>query len=172
MNSLTPNIKVCLANSWSKAVQSNFNLNEGHDGMHKGIASGMQGVFLVAAELTFQGLIVSVTSRNAFGADLLATTTDCSRAWSIQVKTNSTPTNYWLVGAHAQTLVSESHVYVFVNLKGNQRPEFLVVPSAVVAGNVWIDQSKSGPIYSFDRGSVAHPTEGWEIFKFRAAPSI
>jgi hypothetical protein len=139
--------------------------------MHKGIASGMQGLFLVAAELTYQGLIVSVTSRNAFGADLLATTTDCSRAWSIQVKTNSTPTNYWLVGLHAQTLVSESHVYVFVNLKGNQRPEFLVVSSAIVAANVWIDQSKSGPIYSFDRRSIEHPTEGWDLFKLNEVPT-
>jgi hypothetical protein len=139
--------------------------------MHKGIATGMQGVFLVAAELTYPGLIVSVTSRNAFGADLLATTKDCSCAWSIQVKTNSTPTNYWLVGQHAQTLVSESHIYVFVNLKGNQRPEFLVVPSTIVAVNVWIDESKSGPIYSFDRRSIEHSTEGWDLFKVNAVPT-
>ena len=38
---------------------------------HKKQITGMRGVYLVAAELAAQGLIVTATSRSAFGADLL-----------------------------------------------------------------------------------------------------
>jgi hypothetical protein len=48
----------------------------------------MQGVLLVAAELSGRGLIVSPTSRSAKGADLLITSQECQKAWSVQVTTN------------------------------------------------------------------------------------
>jgi len=41
---------------------------------------GMQVVFLTAAELTRRGFIVSTTTRNAFGADLLVTDQRCKKA--------------------------------------------------------------------------------------------
>ena len=41
--------------------------------MNKQQQTGTRGVFLVAAELASRGLIVSPTSRNSFGADLLVT---------------------------------------------------------------------------------------------------
>jgi hypothetical protein len=63
--------------------------------------TGMHGVFLTAAELTHRGFIVSLTSRNAFGADLLVTDDQCQRTWSVQVKTNqSTSPNFWLLSVH------------------------------------------------------------------------
>lgn len=106
--------------------------------------SGMHGVFLTAAELTYRGFIVSLTSRNAFGADLLVTDKQRQRTWSVQVKTNqSTAANYWLLNRHCETLKIDSHVYVFVSLKRNQRPDFLVVPSRVVAEHVWKDHNKT-----------------------------
>ena len=98
----------------------------------------MQGVFLTAAELTHRGFVVSLTARNAFGADLLVTDNQCQHAWSVRVKTNQdTSVNFWLLNAHSENLRSDSHVYVFVALKGNQRPRFLVVPSRIVADNVY-----------------------------------
>lgn len=126
--------------------------------------NGMHGVFLTAAELTYRGFIVSLTSRNAFGADLLVTDNQCLRTWSVQVKTNqSTAANYWLLSPHCETLKNDNHIYVFVGLKDNQRPEFLVVPSRVVAANVWKDESKSGIWYSFSRDTKwDHKGEGWE----------
>jgi hypothetical protein len=127
--------------------------------------TGMQGVYLVAAELTYREKIVSVTSRNAFGADLLVTDADCKRTWSIQVKTNRKPANYWLVGEHAGRVVSSTHIYVFVNLKGNQRPEFYVVPSEFVGSHIYEDTSKAGSKwYSFDRRDLTGTSKGWEIF--------
>jgi hypothetical protein len=45
--------------------------------------TGMLGVYLVAAELSGRGFIVSPTSRSAFGADLLVTDQQCKKAWSV-----------------------------------------------------------------------------------------
>ena len=63
----------------------------------KGQMTGMLGTYLAAAELTHKGLIGSVTSRNARGADLLATDQDYKRTWSIQVKTNRKAASFWLL---------------------------------------------------------------------------
>ena len=126
--------------------------------------NGMQGVFLTAAELTHRGFIVSLTSRNAFGADLLVTDNECQRSWSVQVKTNKNMSaNFWLLNAHCETLRSDSHVYVFVGLNGNQRPRFLAVPSRIVAAHFDKQQTKSGIWYSFSRDvKWDRKDEGWE----------
>jgi len=73
--------------------------------MVSGYKTGTQGVFLTAAELTHGGFIISVTSRNAFGADLLVTDSRCQNAWPVQVKTSKdTLANFWLSNAHCETL--------------------------------------------------------------------
>ena len=99
--------------------------------------NGMHGVFLVAAQLASRGLIVSTTSRNAMGADLLVTDDSCVHPYSIQVKTNAKPANFWLVGKKTRKLVSPSHVYVLVNLrnegKDKGKHDYYVVPSREVA---------------------------------------
>jgi hypothetical protein len=126
--------------------------------------TGMQGVYLVAAELTHLGFIVSVTSRSARGADLLVTDQECQRAYSVQVKTNHRDASFWLLGKHAKDMQSPTHIYVFVNLKGNQRPEYHVVPSESVAAHIHEEESKSGTWYSFDRKDAVSNSEGWEVF--------
>jgi len=127
--------------------------------------TGMLGVYLVAAELTRLGFIVSPTSRSAAGADLLVTDQECRKAWSIQVKTNKKPANFWLVGAHGAKLKSDSHAYVFVNIRKEERPEYVVAPSAYVAEKVVKFTSKKGSVwYSFMRADRPSIGEGWEIF--------
>src|ERR1041385_806783 len=84
--------------------------------------SGMRGVYLAAAELVGQNFIVSVTSRSAAGADLLVTTPDVRKAWSVQVKATIKPTvggvaAYWLLGREAKRLTARSHVYVFISVR-------------------------------------------------------
>src|SRR5207249_3278578 len=96
--------------------------------------TGMQGVFLVAAELARLGFIVSPTLRNAKGADLLVTDQQCIHAYSVQVKTNCETFAYWLVGQHARHLNSPTHIYVLVNLNNKTRQsEFYIVPSPKIA---------------------------------------
>ena len=101
--------------------------------------TGMQGVYLVAAELTKRGLIASPTSRSAYGADLLVTDQKCKRAWSVQVKTNFGRPRFWLLNKHAADTKSSTHIYVLVNLcQKNAKqllspPDFYIVPSRVLA---------------------------------------
>lgn len=126
--------------------------------------SGMQGVYLVAAELSRRGFIVSPTSRSAKGADLLVTDQACRKAWSVQVKTNRKPTGFWLVGAHAAKLTADSHVYVLVNLRGEARPDFLVVAAADVAARVRVNERARSTWYAFHRADYPQQGEGWELF--------
>jgi hypothetical protein len=127
--------------------------------------TGMIGVYLVAAELSKSGFIVSPTSRSAAGADLLVTDQECQKAWSVQVKTNRKAIDYWLVGERAYHIKSDSHMYVFVNLKGEDRPEYLVVRSEHVAAHVRKYEPPGGSLwYSFWREDRPSVGEGWELF--------
>ena len=95
--------------------------------------TGMLGVYLTAAEMTHRQLIVSITSRNAKGADLLATDQSYRKTWSIQIKTNSKPANFWLLSKSYKEETSRSHIYIFVNLRGDKKPDYYIVPSRQVA---------------------------------------
>ncbi|MGB8276850.1 MAG: hypothetical protein WCF20_02785 [Methylovirgula sp.] len=131
----------------------------------KGQMTGMLGVYLVAAELSRLGFIVSPTSRSAAGADLLVTDQECRKAWSVQVKTNKKAANFWLLSTRAARTRSDSHIYVFVNIGEKDRPEYLVVPSHHVAANVVTFTSSKGTVwYSFSRDSRLSDDEGWELF--------
>jgi hypothetical protein len=132
---------------------------------NKGQMTGMLGVYLVAAELSRLGFIVSPTSRSAAGADLLVTDQACRKAWSVQVKTNSGRPNFWLVGAHAERMKSGSHMYVFVNNARGEKPEYLVALSDYVAEKVYHSVSKKGSEwYSFGTADRPMEGEGWELF--------
>src|SRR5215469_3767334 len=74
--------------------------------------NGMRGVYLVAAELARRGLITSPTSRSARGADILATTPNLSKAFSVEVKT-TTNNKFWQLSPPAKTTKADSHTYVF-----------------------------------------------------------
>ncbi len=131
----------------------------------KGQMTGMLGVYLVAAELSKQGFIVSPTSRSAAGADLLVTDQACKKAWSVQVKTNSGRVNFWLLGAHASKMKSDSHMYVFVNNARGEKPEFLVALSGHVADKVDHQVSPKGSEwYSFSISNRPKRDEGWDQF--------
>jgi len=103
----------------------------------KGQITGMRGVYLVAAELAKRGFIVSPTSRSAIGADLLVTDQKCKRAYSVQVKTNGRTFSFWLIGKRAKETVSNTHIYVLVNLKNTKKSgeviEYFIIPSRQLA---------------------------------------
>src|SRR6266436_3387772 len=106
--------------------------------------TGMLGTYLAAAELTQKGLIVSITSRNARGADLLVADQAYKKTWSIQVKTNGKPTTFWLVNKDYKELQSPTHIYLFINLRGTERPDYYIVPSGVVAKRGTTTPERSG----------------------------
>lgn len=131
---------------------------------NKGMMTGMRGVYLVAAELTKLGWVVAPTSRSAIGADLLVTDNTCSRAWSVQVKTNSKPGTHWLLSKNAGKIKSDSHMYVFVDLMPNdERPGFYIVPSRTVAEKTREVKNSTGTVwYRFDKHEVQ--PDDWRAF--------
>jgi hypothetical protein len=108
----------------------------------KGQLSGMQGVYLVAAELSRLGYISSPTLRNARAADLLVTDQVCSRSFSVQVKTNTSETSYWLVSRDAKKIHSPKHIYVFVALRA--KVSFYIVPRQFVAEHTYEERYGEG----------------------------
>jgi len=130
----------------------------------KGQRTGMQGVFLVAAEMAARGLIVSPTSRSAFGADLLVTDETCGRAYSVQVKTNGKPASFWLVGRNARKLAARSHIYVFVNIDPRKGAhEYYIVPSGEVAKRTRIARRPRSTWYSFRRDDALSYRDRWSV---------
>ncbi|MBI5760386.1 MAG: hypothetical protein HZA46_17865 [Planctomycetales bacterium] len=135
----------------------------------RGQMTGMRGVYLVAAELSKQGLIASPTSRSAMGADILVTDQLCSRAWSVQVKTNAKTHSFWLLNKKTQETVSPTHVYVLVNLitrRDGETEEYFVVPSGVVAQRLKHDKSKAetSEWWAIYREKIAEYKDRWDIF--------
>jgi hypothetical protein len=128
--------------------------------------TGMLGAYLAAAELTQKGLIVSMTSRNARGADLLVANQTYRRTWSVQVKTNRKPATFWLLSKDFKELASPSHVYLFINLRGDQRPDYYVVPSKIVAetGTTTPERSGGAIFYSFWRKNAEKYQDRWSFF--------
>jgi len=139
--------------------------------------TGMQGVYLVAAELTKRGLVVSPTSRSAYGADLLVTDQKCQSAWSVQVKTNFGRSTFWLLNRHSSKTRSSTHVYVLVNLgqRNNHQmlqggPDFYVVPSETVARRMRRTppkKRKHAIFYSILRDKVTAYKNNWEYFALK-----
>jgi hypothetical protein len=131
----------------------------------KGQLTGMRGVYLVAAELSRLGFIASPTSRSALAADILITDQACRRAFSVQVKTNSANASFWLVGKH--TVVSDTHVYVLVNLRSKEnaaQPEYFVLPSSVVKERTVYSKSPNSEWYSVERKSILKYRDKWDVF--------
>jgi hypothetical protein len=133
----------------------------------KGQVTGMRGVYLVAAELSSRGFIVSPTSRSAAGADLLVTNHSCSRAFSVQVKTNAVSFGFWLVGKSAMRLKARSHIYVLLNLRAKgetEKKEFYVVPSSAVARLTQEFVRPRSTWYAVKQDQVLRFRDQWKVF--------
>lgn len=125
----------------------------------------MLGTYLAAAELTAKGYVVSITSRNARGADLLVTDQAYKQTWSIQVKTNRKAATFWLLSKDYREIVAPTHIYIFINLRGDQRPDYYIVPSRIVAkrGTTTPERSGGSIWHSFWRRDAERYQERWSI---------
>ena len=133
--------------------------------------NGMRGVYLVASELARWGLISSPTSRSARGADILATTPDLRKAFSVEVKT-TTNNKFWQLSPHVKLTRSDSHIYVFVRIwkpkNGGELITYYPVSSEFVAENSRLpnpekeEQYRNG--YTMDLKTVEQFKDNWSIF--------
>lgn len=129
-----------------------------------GQMTGMRGVYLVAAELSKIGFIVSPTSRSAIGADLLVTDQKCKRAYSVQVKTNAKTFGFWLIGKKAKETISDTHIYVLVNIRNSarngERVEYFIVPSKQLSKGGYFD----GDWPNIRRDKILKYENAWDVF--------
>lgn len=98
---------------------------------------GIAGEYFVAAELSRRGYIASINLKNTKGIDIVVSNADASRQAGIQVKTRQGNHSSWILDRKAEQFAGDRLFYVFVCLKRvNERPDFYVVPSKVVADYV------------------------------------
>ena len=97
------------------------------------ILTGVAGEYFVAAELSRQGYVATLTLRNTRGVDILASNADASKTVTIQVKANAGKKAYWILSEKAEGDTAEDLFYVFVRLNGSEAPDYYVVPRAEVA---------------------------------------
>jgi hypothetical protein len=124
---------------------------------------GIRGVYLVAAELSRLGYGVAPTARNAAEADLLIFAAESAQARSIDVKTNSTGANFWLVGKSARRAWSRTHFYVLLKISstkdGGEVFKYYVVPSKVMAQKT----VREGSWYSFSQKTAEPYRDKWSL---------
>jgi hypothetical protein len=122
------------------------------------ILDGVSGEYFVAAELSRQGYIASLTLRNTQGVDILCTNAKATKTVGIQVKTTKGSNRDWLLDKKSEDYYADNLFYVLVNLNKQKssessdvkrkpkNPDFFVVPSKIVADyckqghSEWIDQ--------------------------------
>jgi hypothetical protein len=99
--------------------------------------TGAAGEYLVAAELSLQGWLATVTIKNAPGTDVLAQSLKTGVLVAVQTKTASSGS--FPLGVKCEIPTSASNQwYVFVRLyRESARPSFFVVPHNVIAGAVY-----------------------------------
>lgn len=123
------------------------------------------GTHLLAAELTRRGFLVAPATRNDAGADLFVTNQRLTAAWTVQIKTNDKRKHSWALREDFRRVQSDSHVYVFVKLNGERRPDYYIVSSRQVARDA-IEREKhtrtSWRSYPLSR-AVAYQ-ENWALF--------
>lgn len=101
------------------------------------LLAGVAGEYFVAAELSRRGFIASITLRNTWGIDIVATNSDATRTVTIQCKTSQGTQKKYILSDKAEDFSSPTHFYVFVDLVGlNEQPKYHIVPSSVVSNRV------------------------------------
>ena len=123
--------------------------------------NGMTGVFLAAAELSKRGFIVTTTSRNAKGIDLLISNESGSVVYSIQVKTNTRTFAFWLTGDPGNLIASEHLYYILINIK-KQEIDYYIVPSQIIKDNTITEKRPNSTFYSININAVERYKNGWE----------
>lgn len=145
--------------------------------------SGVAGEYFVAAELSRQGFVASLTLRNTRGIDILVSSADATRAVGVQVKTKQGRGAEWVLSEKVERDdLAENLVFVFVVLNEQDPPDYYVVPRADVAAYTrrfhaeWLAGAASagrvrrdGPMRKF-RDPDGHYRNRWDLLGL--APSV
>ena len=127
------------------------------------ILTGISGEYFVAAELSRRGYVASLTLRNTRGIDILVSNRDATKSVGIQVKANRGEKADWLLNKKAEADVATNLFYVFVALRGLDRPRFFVVPRAEVSK--FVRESHREWLSTPGRAGRAHQDNDMRKFK-------
>lgn len=127
------------------------------------VQAGIAGEYLVAAELTRQGYVASLTLRNTRGIDILASNSDATRSVGIQVKASQSRNAAWLLNKKAESDLADNLFYVFVCLPKGEVPSYYVVPRRVVAR--YVRESHQAWLKKTARDGSAHKDTDMRQFK-------
>lgn len=98
---------------------------------------GISGEYFVAGELTRRGFIASITLRNSEGIDIICTTPDSSKSFSIQVKTSSYDKPSWIMNIKAEGKYSDKFFYILVIIPNiDSIPKYYIVPSKEISHHI------------------------------------
>ncbi|MDB4904210.1 MAG: aspartate ammonia-lyase [Mucilaginibacter sp.] len=140
--------------------------------------TGISGEYFVAAELSRRGFMASITLRNNDSVDIHASKLSSGKIFAIQVKTNQRGKREWTMSKKSELELhsNENFFYVFVILKKEtERPEYFIVPSKDVAGEVkrqhadWLAKpGKMGQAHNDNTlrkfiDQKGHYLENWEL---------
>ena len=119
--------------------------------MRNNISIGNCGEYFVAAELERRGFTAAVPMSNTKDFDVLAIDRTTNKQFAIQVKTTSFGRLKWILSPKAEELKGDNIFYIFVHLHELDVPEYFIIPSEVVANDIyygyrwWLSQTtKSG----------------------------
>jgi len=100
--------------------------------------TGATGEYYVAAELSRRGAIATITLKNTPNADVLAASAEGKVSVIVQVKTRRTDrgTRDWPLSSAPLKREGRKFFYIFVTLKGEDPPDYYIVPRSVVAKHV------------------------------------
>jgi len=123
---------------------------------------GMAAVYLVAAELSKKGCIVTTTARNAPSVDIIVASGNMKKAYNIQVKASTQ--SYFLLRKEAKKMKSPFYLYVFVKSDDDfKNPIFYVVKSSKVAEKTKLYRSKGANWYYYE--PTINDQNNWDIIK-------
>ena len=127
---------------------------------------GLWGEYLVAAELTRRGYPSSLLPQDSKAADVVITDTDRGIIGTVQVKTSAKRRDGKKDWTVEKPLVAQSHVYVFVEAKGDW-PDVVAVyhvvhsEEAVVAGRGANPRKK----FWFYPGDLQEYENKWDVLE-------
>jgi hypothetical protein len=133
--------------------------------LSKGI-TGIAGEYLAAGELSLRGFSASITLRNTESIDILAARNNA--IFQIQVKTQQTSVRKWMLNVKAEKLEADNLFYIFVSFRGLlERPDYFVVPSAVVAK--YVRETHADWLGATGKKGQAHNDSTMRIFEDKTA---
>lgn len=106
------------------------------------ISTGNAGEYFVAGELERHGFTAAIPMSNVKDFDILAINRTTYEQFAIQVKTTSFKRKKWTLGAKNEKIAGKNIVYFLVALNNLDQPEYHIVPSAVVANEIYDSHRK------------------------------